>query len=70
MGGVAIGSDGEGEGGDGRMAVVMRREERWAEMVREIEGTWFWEVGERDGTQGAVEYGCEEKERDRRAGLG
>lgn len=52
MGGVAIGSDGEGEGGDGRMAVVMRREERWAEMVREIEGTWFWEVGERDGTRG------------------
>ena len=30
MGGVAIGSD----GGDGRMAVVMRREEAWVEMVR------------------------------------
>jgi hypothetical protein len=29
------------------MAVVMRREERWAEMVREIDGTWLCGVGER-----------------------
>ena len=50
MGGVAIGRDGEGRSGDGRMVVVVRREEAWVEMVREIDGKWLGEVGAEKGS--------------------
>ena len=59
----AIGDGGEGECGDVRMVVVVKREEAWAEMVREIDGVclweneakkgaWLWEVGDRNGAWG------------------